>query len=58
MNDNISYNVTDTSKISLGNMNFNIINLQPKYNKSNSEDIKNEIETKLFNIFSKYASKY
>lgn len=58
MNDNIAYGITDTSKISLGKMNFNVINLKPKYNHSNAENVKSEIETKLFDIFRKYASKH
>ncbi len=58
MNDNIAYSITDTSKISLGKMNFNVINLKPKYNHSNAENVKSEIETKLFDIFRKYASKH
>lgn len=56
MNDNIAYNVTDTDKISLNNMNFNVTNLHPKYSHADAEAAKSEIETRLFDIFKKYAS--
>ena len=53
MNDNIAY-LTDTSKISLGRMNFTVINLRPKYS-DRYKDIRTEIERKLFDVFKKYA---
>ncbi len=53
MNENVAY-LTDTSKISLGKMNFTVINLRPKHtDKYNS--ILLETERKLFEIFKKYA---
>lgn len=57
MKDNTAYNITETSKISLNKMNFEVINLHPKYNHTDAEVAKSEIETKLFNIFKKYASR-
>ena len=57
MKDNTAYNVTETSKISLNKMNFEVINLHPKYSHTDAEAAKFEIETKLFNIFKKYASR-
>lgn len=56
MNNNIAYNITDVDKILLDKMNFNVINLKPKYSHDNTETTKSEIETKLFDIFNKYAS--
>ena len=56
MNNNIAYNITDVDKILLDKMNFNVINLKPKYSHGNTETTKSEIETKLFDIFNKYAS--
>ncbi len=55
MNDNTAYNVTDASKISINNMNFDVINLHPKYSPADAEAAKSEIETRLFDIFKKYA---
>lgn len=57
MKDNTAYNITETSKISLNKMNFEVINLHPKYSPTDAEAAKSEIETKLFNIFKKYASR-
>lgn len=57
MKDNTAYNVTETSKISLNKMNFEVINLHPKYSHTDAETAKSEIETKLFNIFKKYVSR-
>lgn len=56
MNDNIAYNVTDTGRISINNMNFDVTNLHPKYSPADAEAAKSEIETRLFDIFKKYAS--
>ena len=58
MNDNTAYNITETSKISLNKMNFDVINLHPKYSHTNAETAKTEIETKLFDIFKKYANRH
>ena len=55
MNDNTVYNVTDTGRISISNMNFDVINLHPKYSPAYAEAAKSEIETRLFDIFKKYA---
>lgn len=56
MNDNTAYNVTDASKISINNMNFDVINLHPKYSPADAEAAKTETEARLFDIFKKYAS--
>ncbi len=56
MNDNTAYNVTDASKISINNMNFDVINLHPKYSPADAEAAKAETEARLFDIFKKYAS--
>lgn len=58
MNDDTVYNVTNTAKISLNKMNFDVINLQPKYSDNNAEAAKSEIETKLFNIFKNYGNRH
>ena len=58
MNNNIAYNLTDVDKILLDKMNFSVINLKPKYNHDNAETTKSEIETKLFDIFNKYANRH
>lgn len=55
MNDNTVYNITDTGRISTNNMNFDVINLHPKYSPADAEAAKSEIETRLFDIFKKYA---
>ena len=57
MNDNTAYNITETSKISLNKMNFDVINLHPKYSHTNAETAKSEIETKLFTLKNKVANK-
>lgn len=56
MNDNIAY-LTDTSKISIDKMKFTIINFRPKHSYKYNE-IKAEIERKLFEIFKKYADRH
>ena len=56
MNNNPAYKVAETDRISVDKMHFEVIGLQPKYNHADAEKVKNEIETKLFNIFKKYVS--
>lgn len=58
MNDSTAYNITETSKISRNKMNFDVINLSPKYSRTNAETAKSEIEAKLFGIFKKYANRH
>lgn len=57
MNDNTAYNVADTSRISVDNMNFAVINLHPARSQTDEKIAKSEIETRLFDIFRKYAGK-
>lgn len=56
MNDNTAYDITETSKISLNKMNFDVINLHPGYSDTDAQATKSEIETKLFDIFKKYVN--
>ena len=56
MNDNMAY-LTDTSKISIDKMKFTIINFRPKHSDKYNE-IKAEIERKLFDVFKKYAIRH
>ena len=58
MNNIGAYNTGKTDKISLNKMNFDVINLHPKYSHTNAETAKSEIETKLFDIFKKYANRH
>lgn len=57
MNNIGAYNTGKTDKISLNKMNFDVINLYPRYSCVNAETVKFEIETKLFNIFKTYENK-
>lgn len=45
MNNIGAYNTGETDKISLNKMNFDVINLYPRYTCVNAETVKFEIET-------------
>lgn len=55
MINNITYQITeDTVPVSEQNMHFNIIHRLPKYPAAEKENMKAEIEKRLFAIFCKY----
>lgn len=53
MDNNKAVNTTDVQKITVGKMDFMIIDESPD---NIGDDIKQQIETELFNVFKKYEN--
>lgn len=55
MTDNITYEISDRSRISKEKMQFKVINRRPKYSPKERQTVKAEIERQLFAVFCKYV---